>query len=366
MTAPDDAAILVVDDDPLVLESTCSLLGGFGFHAIPCGQSGKAMRMLRDNTFDAVLSDIEMPDLSGIELLDAIHVTSPEIPVILMTAFAELDKAVSAVKKGAFDFIIKPYNPDLLIHALTKAVNYRKFDQIEKNHKILLEDTVRMRTRELADALGMVKNLNKEVVNRLISVAEFRDAETGAHISRMSLFSHDLAAALHMSADFTETMAFASPMHDIGKVGIPDTILLKPGKLTMDEFEKMKTHTVIGGRILAGSKHPSIQMAESIALHHHERWDGSGYPAGLKGDAVPLSGRIVMICDQYDALTSRRPYKEPLDHATANRIITEGDGRTLPSHFDPEILKAFLTISPRFEEIHALFDSAAADHMPDR
>jgi putative two-component system response regulator len=357
MIGQDDATILVVDDDPLVLESTCFLLYGCGFKTLSCGQSSEAISKLRENTLDAVLSDIKMPGLTGIELLEDIHAVNPEMPVVLMTAFAEFDLAVEAIKKGAFDFILKPFKPEYLILTMKKAVNYRRLLRIEKNYKIMLEETVRTRTRELSDALGMVKNLNKEVVQRLISVAEFRDTETGAHISRMSLFSRVIADALHMPAEFTETLAFASPMHDIGKIGIPDTILLKQAKLTPEEFETMKTHTVIGGRILSGSEHPSIQMAESIALSHHERWDGSGYPAGLKGYAIPVEGRIVIICDQYDALTSKRPYKEPIDHATAVKIITEGDGRTLPSHFDPDILKTFITVSPRFEEIQAGYKS---------
>jgi putative two-component system response regulator len=158
-----------------------------------------------------------------------------------------------------------------------------------------------------------------------------------------------------MPADFVETITFASPMHDIGKIGIPDNILLKPGSLTPEEFGIMKSHTTIGEKILSRSSHPYLQMAASVALNHHERWDGTGYLRGLKGEDIPIEGRIVMICDQYDAMRGKRPYKQPLSHQEAFRIITEGDGRTLPGHFDPKVLKVFIEISPECEKIFSTY-----------
>ncbi len=350
--------ILVVDDDPFVLESVTALLMQCGYSVLSCGNAEQAMVKLQETGVDTVLTDIKMPVITGIELLEIIHNLNPDIPVILMTAYAELEIAVEALKKGAFDFIIKPYKPTYLLHSIEKAVKYNRLIQIEKNYKYMLKDTVDKRTQELADALRMVKNISVEIIERLTAVAEFRDTDTGSHISRIGLYANRIASSLHMPSDFIENITFASPMHDLGKIGISDNILLKPGPLTHEEFEMMKAHTIIGEEMLSGSTYPVLQMAASIALNHHERWDGTGYPRGLRGEDIPVEGRIVMLVDQYDALRSKRPYKESADHETVVKVITEGDGRTLPGHFDPEVLNAFKKLAAEFNEIFLLHQDA--------
>jgi putative two-component system response regulator len=329
--------ILIVDDEP----SICTVIGDYlrlqGYQCATAHEVDGAVSLLREHRVDCVLSDIRMPGRSGIDLLKEVQSQWPETAVILFTGNAEIPTAVASMQEGAYDFILKPIQLKQVVHSIGNALEKRRLKEEVRLYQQNLEQLVQERTGQIQEAMQALEVSNLDTINRLCYAAEFRDDETGFHVLRISRYCEVLARALGFSEEEVFLLGKASPLHDIGKIGIPDSILLKPGRLTREEFDVMKKHTEIGGQILKNADSKVLKVAQVVALSHHEKWDGNGYPNGLKGEDIPVMGRITAVADVFDALTMKRCYKPAFTLETSTNIINEGAG----NHFDPKIVEAF-------------------------
>ncbi len=342
--------ILVVDDEPSNLRLLKKLLAIEGYNNVATVSDSRAVcpRHAEEN-FDLILLDINMPHMDGFAVMEELKTMQQHhdyLPVLVLTAQIDRETRLRALNSGAKDFLTKPFDRQEALNRIHNILEVHTLHKTVRNQNEELESRIRERTQELYDT-------RLEIVQRLGRAAEYRDNETGYHIIRMSKYSQFLALAAGMSEFEAEQILHASPMHDIGKIGIPDNILLKPGKLNAEEWKIMQSHTTIGDRILSGSSTELLELARQIAMTHHERWDGSGYPYNLKGEEIPLHGRIVALCDVFDALTSKRPYKKAWTVEDAMMEIRRSCG----SHFDPRlvglfegILQDILTVMAKYQD----------------
>lgn len=338
-----EAKILIVDDEPMSIKLLSKILTRAGYSNIfSTTDSLRAFELYCKIRPDLLILDLNMPHMDGFEIMGKLRSIPEEsyLPIIVITSDDSHDVKYRALQNGAKDFLNKPFIQMEVLIRIRNIIEVRLMHNQAARENILLESKVKERTQRLFDS-------EIDFVKRLAHAVEYRDPETGIHVLRMSEYARLLAAKIGLKEDNCTLIKNASPLHDIGKIGIPDTILTKPGKLSSEEWEIMKRHTTIGAEILSQSSSLFIGLGQKIALTHHERWDGSGYPNGLKGEEIPLVGRICGLCDVFDALTSKRPYKEewPIDKAVEEILRCKG------THFEPRLVDKFIEILPEIVSI---------------
>ncbi len=327
------ARILVVDDNPGNVQLLEMLLTRAGYASVTGLTDPRQVVPLHEkNPFDLILLDIRMPHMSGFDVMAALRRIARDdyLPILVLTAQTDMATRLKALELGAKDFVNKPFDQAEVLNRIANMLEVRLLYNERRRQNEILEGRVRERTAELEET-------RLEMIRRLARAGEYRDNETGMHVVRMSKYCERLALGAGLGERFARDILVASPMHDVGKIGIPDNILLKPGPLDPEERRIMETHVAIGADIIGGHPAPELRMARGVALTHHEKWDGNGYPHRLKGDTIPIEGRICAISDVFDALTSERPYKRAWPLNKAISFVRGNAG----SHFDPDLVAVF-------------------------
>ncbi len=332
--------ILVVDDEASIRELLFHFLTRAGYEVVLAANGREAIEKCGCNSFDLIISDIRMPRIDGIELGQKIKAWSPDTELLIITGFTDIDLAIEAMRIGASDFILKPFKEAQVLLSVERALERRRILIENRLYQQRLEQMVAERTQELEMRSEELERAYELLLQSLGAVLDTRDTETQAHSFRVTTYATALARRLGIDGESLRDLQWGVYLHDIGKIGIPDAILFKPGKLTDDEWAVMRQHPIIGSKLLR--RIDFLASARLIVLYHHEKWDGSGYPQGLKGTEIPIGARIFALVDTLDAITSDRPYHkaEPFSAARAEIIRCSG------IHFDPDVVRAFLSIPP--------------------
>jgi cyclic di-GMP phosphodiesterase len=330
--------ILVVDDEEPVCTLLSERLGPAGFDCRTCSSGENAMEVLGSEPFDAIISDLNMPGISGLELLENARQKHPHAAFLMVTGVDDLRVAIQAMKQGADDYLVKPFQFDVVLASVRRALERKDLEKQVENYRHNLEEMVAQRTRQYQAALKRIEMTYDETLEALGAALDLRDNDTAGHSQRVSHYCIEIAKAMEVESERLKHIERGSYLHDIGKIGIPDAILLKPGKLTPEEKQIMESHARIGYNLV--SRIAFLAPAAEIVLTHQERYDGTGYPQGLLGEEIPLGARIFAVADTLDAMTSDRPYRRALSFAIAREEVEREAGR----QFDPQVVKVFLSI----------------------
>lgn len=338
--------MLVVGDDYEIREMLSSLLSEKGYYCSSAANAQEARDLLAENEYALVIADVDLSGLSGLNFVIELEQQHPDTAVCMVTGADDPSMVGAALEMGAYGYMVKPVERNEVLINVANALRLRTLEKENRTHREKLEQLVRTRTEDLKEALLRLQRVEQEVrtsreetIERLSIAAEFRDNETQRHIKRVSGYCELLARAAAEDEDHCEMIRIASQLHDVGKIGIPDALLLKTGRLTEEEREAMKEHTELGYRILSGTNSEVLSIAASIALTHHERFDGTGYPRGLAGESIPLEGRIMAVADVFDGLTSDRVYKSAVPLEEAIEVMRKESEHQL----DPDLVDLFLT-----------------------